>query len=368
MRFAYVVGLASLAACAMASDVAVLDDSYVYDPVWNFQTGVSLQTARQILQSRGGNVVQLSDLTAATLAGKSVLFVSKLGSKSFTPAQIAAVQTWVQGGGTLISTAECSCYGNHILYNELLAPYGLSYSGAVIYGFGNVLVNHPLTQGLSQVYIAKNGYLDTPPEATKLINDPNGNTFCALLQGTASTGAGRVLAIGDTDMFSTLYLGIETTDFKFFSNIATWALNPAVTLTGKVTAKGYTGSLVGLPLEIRCYDGGNLSGTKYGVLDSEGNYFVSFDQPGTCDMVAKLPMLLSLRQNDVVLSQSAGLDWNFEHNGDATNDNMVDILDLNEMLVYFDVRGVMRADVNGDGVCDLFDLNLALINFGGFGD
>ena len=49
-------------------------------------------------------------------------------------------------------------------------------------------------------------------------------------------------------------------------------------------------------------------------------------------------------------------------NGDATYDNVVDMLDLNTVLAAFGTTG--SADLNRDGMVDILEINIVLFNFG----
>jgi Tol biopolymer transport system component len=61
-----------------------------------------------------------------------------------------------------------------------------------------------------------------------------------------------------------------------------------------------------------------------------------------------------------------GIDFSFI-NGDATDDNSVDILDLNEVLTTFGMPDSM-GDLDESGLVDLPDVNIILVNFGLVGD
>ena len=52
--------------------------------------------------------------------------------------------------------------------------------------------------------------------------------------------------------------------------------------------------------------------------------------------------------------------------GDASGDNVVDLLDLGEVLTQFGTAGT--ADMNGDGIVDLLELGMVLNCFGEHGD
>jgi len=182
------------------------------------------------------------------------------------------------------------------------------------------------------------------------------------MEKTPLTGYGRVLMLGDTDMFTDTYMNIYAADKQMMTNIAQWATMVNAGLNGHVTVQHYSGALAGLPITLKFYDNGVLTDTRTVQLDSSGNYSLGLSEGGTCDIVAKMPHWLSVRQNAVVIGQGTVLDWYFAINGDATNDNAVDLFDLNQVLTWFGSHN-LAGDLDGDGAVTLFDLNLTLINF-----
>ncbi len=250
----------------------------------------------------------------------------------------------------------------------MLSQFGLFLAGTISYGYGDVLASHRITQGLTSVYLGKNGYLTTPASALHLIDDPMGNIAAAVMERTPETGSGRLFVIGENDMFSDTYLMLYPEDRLLAENIASWALTPNPVLTGVVNLPGYLGDTAGIPMTVRLYQGGDLWGTYVTTLGSGGRYSVEVTTPGTFDVVVKPWRWLGQRQYDVLIAGETLLDWSMVRNGDVNDDNSVDILDLNETLLQFARTGSQTADLDGDVQVGLLDLNIVLINFARTGE
>jgi len=362
--------LAALAISAVsafaATEVGVFSDARLLDSTWNIVSGSVWTTTSNIWTSRGANFHETSLITPEFLANKKVFITGKLAGIDFTAAEVDAVANWVRAGGTLVVTAECGCYSTQGIYTHLTLPYQIVINGTSTNGQGTVLAASPITNGLTTVSIEKNGQVWPPAEATKLIADYQGKTASLIMEKTPFTGLGRVFVISDCDMFTDNSLAIYPENVTLMQNIATWAMTSNARIDGKVTVQNFSGSLAGMPLTLVCFDGDVQTDTKTVGLAADGSYGVDLDQPGTCNIVAKLPRWLSVRVNDVVVS-STRLDWNFAINGDVTNDNAIDLFDLNAELIHFGEIGQLAADLDGDGLVNLFDLNLVLVHFGSVG-
>lgn len=250
----------------------------------------------------------------------------------------------------------------------MLSQFGLNLMGTISYGYGDILAPHRITQGLTTVFLGKNGYLTTPSSALHLIDDPQGNIAAAVMERTPETGAGRLFVIGENDMFTDTYLMLYPEDRLLAENIASWALTQNPVLTGVVSLPGYLGDTAGIPLTVRLYQNGSLVGTYVTALTSGGHYSVQVGNPGTFDVVAKPWRWLGQRQYGVLIAGDSVLDWAMVRNGDVNDDNVVDIMDLNETLLQFARTGTQTGDLDGDGQVGLPDLNIVLINFARTGD
>lgn len=140
------------------------------------------------------------------------------------------------------------------------------------------------------------------------------------------------------------------------------------TIIGHVDLQNFSGSLVGrmLTLELR-YPGENNAAFSYPItLDNAGNYATSVVEAGTWDVSLKYTHWLRAKVTSVPVAAGCTLVDLSLMNGDATEDNVVDIFDLNEVLVHFGTASP-TADLDENGLVDIFDLNITLTNFTALG-
>ncbi len=368
MKFRWIAALVVCAGSSFATEVGTFSNYRLYFSAYNLVTSPDMSTYGNMWLAGGTVWHQTDTLTPEFLSTVTVFVTSKIGTINYTQAEVDALADWVRNGGTLVMMGECACYATHPMYNTLLAPYQISLWGADVIGTGTVIASHRLTQGLSQVYIAKNGQVTAPAEATRLVNDSSGYLASIVMEQTPIVGKGRLFLIADCDMFDNNHQGWEPTANAYAQNIVNWALHPGASLSGTVSAENISGSLAGVPMTLDCYQNQQVVDTKTVALDASGHYSVSFDQPSTCTIVAKLPQWLSVRASDVVVAEGTNLDWYFPINGDATHDNSVDLFDFNTIVTNFGSTGPNDADLDMDDIVSMFDLNLIFLNFGSTGE
>jgi hypothetical protein len=231
-----------------------------------------------------------------------------------------------------------------------------------------VLASHQITQNVTSVRVIENGFITSPASATELLSDPSSNVLAAVLEQTAEVGEGRLLAIGDADMFVASSLSIYPDNMTLAENIADWALGPQYELSGHVDLADYVGDTTGIPLTIELYDGDQLLETAAAVLDASGDYTALVSHAGEVAVRGKAPAWLAVKQLGINISGPTIVHWVFAINGDANNDNRVDLPDINHILVNFGASAPNAADLNGDGLVGLEDLALSLGRFGSVGD
>ena len=350
-------------AASQAANVGIFDDSRLYSSIYNLQTGAAMSELRSLYQARGAVFHQTDSLTSEFLSGISALHIASISAQNLSASEKANLVSWVQSGGTLLVFGECGCYGTQAAYNSFLNEFGVNLSGTTSYGPGTVVASHPITQGLSSVYIGKNGTLNGPTSAKALVKDHMNFTAALVMEFTQQTGAGRVLAMGDGDMFTDVYMQAYPNNRVLAENFVSWALNAMPVLSGTISLPGYLGEVAGLPVSVQLFDGVNLLGSYDTTLGAGGAYSVTVSQSGTCDVVIKPYRWLSRKQNDVLIAGSTLLDWTMAYNGDVNGDNVVDLMDLNGVLLQFARTGPQEGDVDGDGQVGLGDLNIVLLNF-----
>ena len=140
----------------------------------------------------------------------------------YSAEEIEDIIEWVEKGGLLIFFIENNLENEITSINEILSEFNLTTSG---FNQGDRLIsnnNRTNLQGLfDDVGIIK---FQDPINIDKLNPETNNvNLLCDYI-GIATYGNGRVLAIGDKDMFG--IMGLESYDNNIFaSNIGKWAFN-----------------------------------------------------------------------------------------------------------------------------------------------
>jgi hypothetical protein len=246
----------------------------------------------------------------------------------------------------------------------MLNRFGAAISGTSFYGPGEILTSHRITQGVTSPYIAKSGQLTMPASAIRLILDYYLALGAAVMEQTTEVGNGRLFAIGDCGMFCDTYMSAYPDNVKLAENIADWALNPSAKLRGHVDVNQFAGDITGKAIQLTLYDGEDIIETVVAYIDTFGNYEVPVVHTGPCDIVAKMWQWLAVRQDAIQVDGVTTVDWYFPINGDANNDNAVDLVDINAIMLNFGASAPNDADVDGDGLVALPDLNVVLLSFG----
>jgi hypothetical protein len=141
------------------------------------------------------------------------------------------------------------------------------------------------------------------------------------------------------------------------------------TLTGTVNLAQWVASPAGLSATLEFRSPGTTTVLhKYQVtLDSSGQFALPAVMIGTFDVGIKFSHWLREVIPSLPIGQGANVVTFNLVNGDATQDNAVDLGDLNAVLTRFGT-GNPSVDLDGGGLVDLPDLNIVLTSFGAVGD
>ncbi len=140
----------------------------------------------------------------------------------YTSNETEDIIEWVQSGGTLVFFIENNTENNITAINEILSNFNLTTSG---YSIGNKYITANDRTNLYGIFDNVGTIkLQDPVNIEKLnTNSENVNVLCDYI-ALATYGKGRVIAIGDKDMFG--ISGLESYDnSKFALNIGKWAFN-----------------------------------------------------------------------------------------------------------------------------------------------
>lgn len=140
-------------------------------------------------------------------------------------------------------------------------------------------------------------------------------------------------------------------------------------LTGTVDLQGLAVSPAGrsATLEFRAPGTTTVVHSYPITLTSTGAYNAGTVAAGTYDVAVKFSHWLRAKTPSTVIANGPNTVNLSLPNGDATDDNSVDLFDLNQVFVAFAGPDAM-ADYDGNGIVDLFDMNINLSNFGMAGD
>ncbi|MHA1930280.1 MAG: hypothetical protein ACTSV2_17045 [Candidatus Thorarchaeota archaeon] len=159
------------------------------------------------------------NLTPERLAPYDLLIINTPGI-NFTVSEIAAVNTWVAGGGGLLLMGEATTFNNdNFNLNYLMRDFDIkinttqSYSPTTIITTEKII--HPLTEGTTTVEFSGGTYINTTGNAVAI--------WCQLdniLAGAQQIGQGRVVLIGDINLLGSALANSDNE--RFGINIANW--------------------------------------------------------------------------------------------------------------------------------------------------
>lgn len=191
-------------------------------------TGSEHSTLRTIITTNGGTVVPSTPaLTAAYLGGVEVFYTSLLSTATGTlsAAEQAALQAWINAGGTLIVTGDIFPLP---AYESFTAVYGVTgYTSISGVGNGTPTNAHPIIAGVTSFFYNTNCTFNYGGDALRIGLDSGGRTFMVVLEpGTGFPHAGRVLVTGDHNMFTNSFIA-SADNTRLANNIAQWACHGA---------------------------------------------------------------------------------------------------------------------------------------------
>ncbi len=187
-------------------------------------TGSAHTTLVGIIGANGGTVVSPTPLLdAAYLGGVDVFYTSLLHNPNgiLSGAEQTALQNWITGGGTLIVTGDIFPLP---AYESFTSFYGVTnYISLSHNGTGYPVATHPITTGVTSYYFMTECTFTYGSDAMLLGNNGLGNDFMIVMEpGTGFTAGGRILVIGDHNMFTNSYIG-NADNTLLANNIAAWA-------------------------------------------------------------------------------------------------------------------------------------------------
>ncbi|HVR30977.1 MAG TPA: hypothetical protein VMS86_15750 [Thermoanaerobaculia bacterium] len=159
------------------------------------------------------------DLTPEALEGYDVLMLFDL-ELAFWPDEIAATQSFVANGGSVLVTGELPAGFARESHNTLLAPYGLEFTPDTILGGWDLahFEPDPLTSGLVSIEFAGSGSLNVSGPGTKILGRIVVNGVVGPI-GFAYGAAGRVVVLSDSNMFTDTLATPGDNEYRLISNL-----------------------------------------------------------------------------------------------------------------------------------------------------
>jgi len=178
------------------------DDTHDTDPPTSDELSAGYTKFDAAVTAAGHDLFELDgfpgDLTAAVLASYDVLMLFDT-EHPFTTDEVAAIQGFVANGGSVLVTGEQSLGFAEASYNELLAPYGLQFTGGTIFSTFDLTFFEPdpLTAGIFTLDFLTGGVLSVSGADTKVL----GRTFAGGDIGFAYGAGGHVVVLSDSNLF-----------------------------------------------------------------------------------------------------------------------------------------------------------------------
>jgi hypothetical protein len=177
---------------------------------------------QSMLEAQGfvfSEVVPTTELTPALLSGVDILFLKEtpLVNDPLLSSEVAALQSFVGGGGGLLIVGEAGPdYGPSNLASRA-APFGVGVDTVGVYGIATDFTPHPLTVGLSSLAVFGGETLTVTSPGLSVVRLPDGGTVIA----AAEVGLGHVVVSGD-EVWGSHDFGNPT----FTSNVFNWLVPP----------------------------------------------------------------------------------------------------------------------------------------------
>lgn len=301
LSWAFVLGASLGSAPSASGQGAILWDSHhgIYSSFYTLQTAFTRFDLH--LTGLGYSVVQ-SDVgvLGQDLSAFDAIIVSALSAahSAYSPAEIAAIQAFVQAGGGLLLMGENSEIPS-VGVNSIGAAFGMTLNTNKVFPSDTLVTNltqHDMFQGIQTVYMRYGGEIQVGPGAAVV-------GMTATNQAMIASGtAGRVIGLGDSNLFDdTFFLNNDnpayvTKLFEYLVGGCVTTLGPGLSGAGGIVPEldlgsGSCGGI--LTLDLHGALGGApallLAGTKSASIPAAGGtVYVDVTSPPT--VIVPLPL------------------------------------------------------------------------------
>jgi hypothetical protein len=191
------------------------------------QVQTNYQTIQGDLANRGANISVISTLNVyPNLAFTfDILWIEEDASAEFLATEFTTLSDYVSKGGCIFFNGDEQ---GTFLGNEALNYYfGLGYSNTpVASGPTNILLSHPITEGVSSVYVP-GSQKSLNPTAFSVVLDSAHVPVVAVTE----YGAGRVIVSSDEDILADSFIALND-NRQLANNLFDWCVGDPVALVG----------------------------------------------------------------------------------------------------------------------------------------
>jgi uncharacterized protein YkwD len=248
----------------------------------------------------------------------------------------------------------------------------------------NIGYKHYWTQDFASPYF----YPPTPTDVPTWTRTPTRTpTRTATAQPTATATRTTTATLTRTPTHTANWTPTHTTT-STHTRVPTWTPTPTASPTATVTptaapeAAALIQGMVSLqgrapkpgecwraPLMVSLYqEGALIAGPSLIYTDENGAFTLPLVAPGVYDVrVKNLHTLANVKRGVQALSGLNTIAFGTLLEGDASDDNLIDILDFSLLRTFFGSESA-RADFNQDGIVDVVDFSLLRAHFGLSGD
>ena len=215
---------------------ATVTDQKVGPPVWgcfdasriNYPGGVlnggsQHTTMAGLITTNGGQLALPTPvLSASYLSTIDVFYTSLLTNNGIplSPTEQTELAIWLNGGGTLIVTADIF---NQVGYASFTSSLGIN---SFTTGPGNspatTVAAHPITAGVATAAFTSSSTFNVPLDALRIMNDGLVPFACVFDASTNHAGPGRAAVFGDHNMFTNTFIA-QNDNLQLAINLILWA-------------------------------------------------------------------------------------------------------------------------------------------------
>jgi hypothetical protein len=159
-----------------------------------------------------------------------------------------------------------------------------------------------------------------------------------------------------------------STDYAYLDDVAVTASRVwSATISGTIDLAVSDPTLIPVTIEIRKFGTSTVVETHQVTPTSTGYYEFTTAQNGYYDLYAKASYRIGQTISYVYIASDMNVDFSLTANGDANNDDQINVLDLSILATNYGVTSGATGemgDFTGDGAVNVHDLSILAANYG----